>query len=55
MLINQLCKVLPMDEMKQEKWVVLATSSGGVPIALLLAKDLNAQFEFFIYPESFYP
>ncbi len=44
-----------MDEMKQEKWVVLATSSGGVPIALLLAKDLNAQFDFLFTQKVFTP
>ena len=55
MLIISFAKFLPMDEMKQEKWVVLATSSGGVPIALLLAKDLNAQFDFLFTQKVFTP
>ncbi len=52
---EQLCKVLPMDEMMLEKWVVLATSSGGVPIALLLAKALNAEFDFLFTEKVFTP
>lgn len=50
---EQLCKILPIDQMKQEAWIVLATSAGGVPIALSLAKVLNAEFDF-IFTEKIY-
>jgi putative phosphoribosyl transferase len=42
----ELIKVLPIDEMLQEDWIVLATSSGAVPIALIISNILNASFDF---------
>ena len=44
--LNQLCNVLPLDEMRQESWIVIATSAGAVPIAFGLSKKLNASFDF---------
>jgi putative phosphoribosyl transferase len=43
---NQLLSVLPIDKMKKEEWIVLSTSSAGIPIATLIANELNASFDF---------
>jgi putative phosphoribosyl transferase len=43
---NQLLKILPLHNMKKEPWIVLASSSGAVPIALKIAEHLNADFDF---------
>ncbi|MCK5111021.1 MAG: ABC transporter [Arcobacteraceae bacterium] len=43
---NQLSNILPLNQMQQESWIVIATSSGGVPIAFNLANKLNAKFDF---------
>lgn len=43
---EQLCDALPVNEMMQESWIVLATSAGGVPIAKALSEKLNAKFDF---------
>ncbi len=43
---EELCKILPLDEMDQESWIIIATSAGAVPIAHKLAKKLNANFDF---------
>ncbi|MEA3352580.1 MAG: phosphoribosyltransferase family protein [Campylobacterota bacterium] len=51
--LDQLCNVLPIKEMMQEKWIVLATSSGGVPIGLGLSKRLNADFDFLFTKKIF--
>ncbi len=50
---KMLYNVLPTDDMRQEPWIVLATSTGGVPIALELSKKLNADFDF-IFTEKIY-
>ena len=42
----KLSEVLPLDEMVQESWIVIATSAGAVPIAFRLAQRLNANFDF---------
>jgi len=42
----QLLDVLPIDKMKEEDWIVLSTSSGGFAIASLIAKELDASFDF---------
>lgn len=52
---KQLCGVLPIDQMKQENWIVLATSAGGVPIALQLVKELHADFDFIFTEKVFTP
>ena len=39
-------EVLPTDAMKQEEWIILAISTGAVPIALSLSKKLNAEFDY---------
>jgi len=43
---RQLSDVLPIENMKTDNWIVLATSSGGVPIAITLSKDLEGEFDF---------
>ncbi len=43
---DQLSNILPLNQMQQESWIVIATSSGGVPIAFNLANKLNAKFDF---------
>jgi len=42
----RLSNILPIDSMKYENWIVLATSSGGVPIGIQLANELEAEFDF---------
>ena len=43
---NQLCEVLPIDNMLEENWVILATSLGGVTIAKEIAKTLQSDFDY---------
>ncbi|MEA3512432.1 MAG: phosphoribosyltransferase family protein [Campylobacterota bacterium] len=43
---EQLCNVLPISDMKQEEWIILAISSGAVPIALNLTRKLDGKFDF---------
>jgi putative phosphoribosyl transferase len=50
---HQLCEVLPLEDMKNEKWVVLAISSGAVPIALDLSEKLKAEFDYFLSKKIF--
>lgn len=50
---EELCDVLPILEMKNEEWIVLAISTGGVPIALDLANKINAQFDFLFTEKIF--
>ena len=52
---KQLISVLPIDKMKNEDWIVLSTSSGGTPIASLVAKELNASFDFLFTSKIFAP
>jgi len=52
---HKLCEVLPIEQMKDEKWVVLAISSGGVPIALDLAEKLQGEFDYFLSKKIFTP
>ena len=41
----RLMDALPINNMKLEEWIVIATSYGGYPIAKMIAKELNAQPE----------
>lgn len=50
---EQLCNTLPVSQMKDEEWIVLAISTGGVPIALDLAKKINAKFDFLFTEKIF--
>ncbi|MEA3288931.1 MAG: phosphoribosyltransferase family protein [Campylobacterota bacterium] len=50
---EQLCNILPIKEMMQEKWIILATSSGGVPIAYELANRLNGDFDYLFTKKIF--
>jgi len=43
---SDLCKVLPIDTMLQENWVVLAVSLGGVSIAKHISKTLQSSFDY---------
>ena len=52
---NKLLDVLPIKEMLQEDWIILGTSAGAVPIALIIAKVLNAQFDFLFTEKVFTP
>ncbi|MCD4759041.1 MAG: ABC transporter [Arcobacteraceae bacterium] len=48
-----LYSVLPTEDMKKEQWIILAISAGGVPIALDLAKKLNAKFDYLFTKKIF--
>jgi putative phosphoribosyl transferase len=50
---RQLCEVLPLQEMKNEKWIVLAISSGAVPIAIDLSEKLNGDFDYLFTQKIF--
>ena len=52
---KQLCDVLPIDDMINEEWIILAISNGAVPIALKLAKILEAQFDYLFTKKIFTP
>ncbi len=41
----RLMDVLPINTMKLEDWIVIATSYGGYPIAKIIAKELDAKPE----------
>ncbi len=41
----RLIDVLPINSMKLEEWIVIATSYGGYPIAKIIAKELDSQLE----------
>lgn len=42
---NKLIDILPIEKMKLEDWIVVASSYGGYPIAKTIAGKLNAQFK----------
>lgn len=44
--LKKLSKVLPLESMGQESWIVIATSAGAVSIAYELSKKLNAKFDY---------
>ena len=50
---NLLYETLPTDTMKQEEWIILAISTGAVPIALSLSKKLNAKFDYLFTKKIF--
>ena len=52
---HQLCRVLPIKEMQNEKWVVLAISSGAVPIAIDLSEKLKGDFDYLFTQKIFTP
>jgi putative phosphoribosyl transferase len=41
-----LIKVLPVENMKLENWIVIATSTGALPIAQEIAKKIDAQIAY---------
>jgi putative phosphoribosyl transferase len=50
---NLLYDILPNEQMRQEEWIILAISAGAVPIALNLAKKLNAGFDYLFTKKIF--
>ncbi|MEA3499337.1 MAG: phosphoribosyltransferase family protein [Campylobacterota bacterium] len=52
---NRLIEVLPINDMRQENWIVIATSAGSVPIALKISKVLDADFDFLFTQKIFTP
>ncbi len=50
-----LMDVLPIDNMKLEEWIVIATSYGGYPIAKMIAKELEAEPEIMFSRKIFSP
>lgn len=42
---QKLIEVLPIDKMKQEDWIIVASSYGGYSIAKSIAKELDAKFK----------
>lgn len=51
----RLMDALPINNMKLEEWIVIATSYGGYPIAKIIAKELNAQPEIMFTRKIFSP
>ena len=43
---HQLTDVLPIQDMLSEKWIILAISSGAVPIAIDLSEKIKADFDY---------
>jgi len=43
---HQLSDVLPIEDMQNEKWIILAISSGAVPIAIDLSEKIKADFDY---------
>ena len=50
---HQLCNVLPLQDMQDEKWIILAISSGAVPIAIDLSEKINADFDYIFTQKIF--
>jgi putative phosphoribosyl transferase len=50
---HQLCNVLPLDDMQSERWIILAISSGAVPIAIDLSEKINADFDYIFTQKIF--
>mgnify|MGYP005993254929 FL=1 len=50
---HQLTDVLPLAEMQDEKWIVLAISSGAVPIAIDLSEKIKADFDYLFTQKIF--
>ncbi|BFU76788.1 phosphoribosyltransferase [Arcobacter sp. 15-2] len=50
---HKLYELLPLTEMQEEKWIVLAISSGGVPIAMDLSEKIKADFDYLFTQKIF--
>lgn len=50
---HQLNDILPLKEMQDEKWIVLAISSGAVPIAIDLSEKIKADFDYLFTQKIF--
>ncbi|MEA1914537.1 MAG: phosphoribosyltransferase family protein [Campylobacterota bacterium] len=51
--VEALVGSMPLEKMKLENWIVLATSANGVPIAVQIANQLNSSFDF-LFSEKIY-
>ncbi|MEA3315581.1 MAG: phosphoribosyltransferase family protein [Campylobacterota bacterium] len=45
---NQLLKVLPLESMKKDDWIVLSISKNAVSMAIDIAQELNGEFDFML-------
>lgn len=52
---EQLIDALPIDQMKQEDWIVVGSSYGGYLIAKTIAQKLNAQYKIMFTEKIFAP
>lgn len=52
---EELLKVLPIDKMKLEEWVVLSTSLYSIQISKIIADRLNAEFDIMFNEKIFSP
>jgi putative phosphoribosyl transferase len=50
-----LVDTLPISKMKDEDWIVIATSANGVPIANDISKLINSEFDFMFSEKLFAP
>lgn len=51
----RLIDILPIDSMKLENWIVIASSYGGFEIAKIIAKSLNGKFDIMFSEKIFAP
>ena len=51
---HQLCDILPIQDMQDEKWIIIAISSGAVPIAIDLSEKFNADFDYLFTQKNIY-
>ncbi len=49
----QLCEVLPLESMQDEKWIILAISSGAAPMGIDLSEKLHADFDYLFTEKIF--
>ena len=52
---KQLIEVLPIEQMKQEEWIVMSTSTGGYKIAQIIARELGAKADFLFSDKIYAP
>lgn len=51
----KLLDVLPIDSMRQEEWIVIASSYGGFEIAKIIAHSLNGKFDIMFSSKIYAP
>jgi len=52
---KELLDILPLQKMKDENWIVIATSANGVPIANEISKKINSDFDFMFSEKMYAP